>query len=89
MKQSRQRVGTCILAAVVGSSFMLTSYSATPAGYAAVVRVMQDCLIRENVPGGAWGIIVDVRLWHDGVLGLRRLAQGSGVKNEWRFRQGV
>jgi CubicO group peptidase (beta-lactamase class C family) len=86
MRQVRQSVGSSVAVAVIGSAFMLTSHSATPAGYADVDRVMRDFLIRENVPGGAWGIIVDGRLVHVGVHGLRDVATGAEVKTDSVFR---
>ncbi len=56
------------------------------AGYADVDRLMRDFLSRENVPGGAWGIIVDGQLVHVGVYGLRDVAIGAEVKSDSVFR---
>ncbi len=56
------------------------------AGYADVDRLMRDFLSRENVPGGAWGIIVDGQLVHVGVYGLRDVAAGAQVKSDSVFR---
>ena len=86
MRRVRQSVGLWVASAVVGSGCVLTSHSATPADYADVDRVMRDFLVRENVPGGAWGIIVDGQLAHVGVHGLRDVATGAEVKSDSVFR---
>ena len=86
MRRVRQSVGLWVASAVVGSGCVLTSHSATPADYADVDRVMRDFLVRENVPGGAWGIIVDGQLAHVGDHGLRDVATGAEVKSDSVFR---
>ena len=86
MRQVRQRVAACVVATVVGGASMMISHADTPAAYADVDRVMREFLIRENVPGGVWGIIVDGRLAHVGVHGLRDVATGAEVKSDSVFR---
>lgn len=54
--------------------------------YVDIDRLMRDFLSRENVPGGAWGIIVDGQLVHVGVYGLRDVATGAAVKSDSVFR---
>lgn len=43
-------------------------------------------LARENVPGAAWGIIVDGELVHFGVNGVRDVATGALVQRDTVFR---
>lgn len=54
--------------------------------YDDVDRLIRDFLVRENVPGGAWGIIVDGQLVHVGVHGLRDVASGAAVESDSVFR---
>jgi len=54
--------------------------------YDDVDRLIRDFLVRENVPGGAWGIIVDGQLVHVGVHGLRDVATGATVESDSVFR---
>ena len=86
MRQSRRNIGWWVAAVVVGSGLAQSASPVTPAGYADVDRVLREFLIRENVPGGAWGIIVDGKLVHVGVHGLRDVATGSEVKSDSVFR---
>lgn len=43
-------------------------------------------LARENVPGAAWGIVVDGELVHVGVQGVRDVAAGAKVERDTVFR---
>jgi CubicO group peptidase (beta-lactamase class C family) len=86
MKQARQRVTLWAAVAVLGSAGLMTSHAEVPAAYADVDRMMRDFLSREKVPGGAWGIIVEGRLVHLGVHGLRDVASGAEVKSDSVFR---
>lgn len=54
--------------------------------YPEVDRLMREFLGRENVPGGAWGVIVDGELVHVGVHGIRDVASGDPVTTQSVFR---
>lgn len=49
-------------------------------------RRMREFLARERVPGAAWGIVVDGRVVHLGVGGLRDVAAGEPVREDSVFR---
>lgn len=71
-----------VMAAVEGAS----GVNRLSAAYGDVDRLMRNFLVRENVPGGAWGIIVDGQLVHVGVHGLRDVASGAAVESDSVFR---
>jgi len=45
-----------------------------------------DFLNREKIPGAAWGVVIDGKLLHVGVSGLRDVAGGAPVKPDSVFR---
>ena len=51
-----------------------------------VDRVMREFVARENVPGAAWGIVVDGRLAHLGTTGLRDVEGARPVQGDSVFR---
>ena len=56
------------------------------AAYPEVDRVMREFAARENVPGAAWGIVVDGELAHIGTVGLRDVEGGQPVQGDSVFR---
>ncbi len=56
------------------------------AAFPAVDQLMQQFTTREHVPGAAWGIVVDGRLVHVGVTGLRDVASSAPVQPDSVFR---
>jgi CubicO group peptidase (beta-lactamase class C family) len=56
------------------------------AAFPAVDRLMQDFVTRENVPGAAWGIVVDGELLHIGTDGLRDVEGRAPVRGDTVFR---
>jgi CubicO group peptidase (beta-lactamase class C family) len=48
--------------------------------------LIRDFLQREQVPGGAWGVVIDGALVHVGVAGLRDVAAGAPVQPDSVFR---
>lgn len=54
--------------------------------FPAVDQLMQQFTSREHVPGAAWGIIVDGRLVHVGVTGVRDVAAAAPVQKDSVFR---
>ena len=52
----------------------------------AIDRVMRDFAERQHLPGAAWGLIIDGRLVHIGVTGLREIASKSPVDSNTVFR---
>ena len=54
--------------------------------YPQVDRVMREFVARENVPGAAWGIVVDGRLAHLGTTGLRDVEGARPVQGDSVFR---
>lgn len=55
-------------------------------GFAEVDRLMSAFVARERVPGAAWAVIVDDRIAHLGVSGLRDVAAGAPVREDSVFR---
>ncbi len=56
------------------------------AAYPEVDRVMREFVARENVPGAAWGIVIDGELAHIGTAGLRDVEGGQPVRGDSVFR---
>jgi CubicO group peptidase (beta-lactamase class C family) len=56
------------------------------AAYPEVDRVMREFVARENVPGAAWGIVIDGELAHIGTVGLRDVEGGQPVRGDSVFR---
>ena len=56
------------------------------AAFPAVDRIMQAFTEREHVPGAAWAIVLDDRVVHMGVLGLRDIATKKPVDSTSVFR---
>ena len=56
------------------------------AAYPEVDRVMREFVARENVPGAAWGIVVDGELAHVGTVGLRDVEAAQPVQGDSVFR---
>jgi CubicO group peptidase (beta-lactamase class C family) len=54
--------------------------------YADVDRLFTDFMAERHVPGAAWGVIVDGRIAHVGVSGLRDVATKAPVDNGTVFR---
>lgn len=54
--------------------------------YPEVDRVMREFVARENVPGAAWGIVIDGELAHIGTVGLRDVEGGQPVQGDSVFR---
>lgn len=54
--------------------------------FPAVDQLMQQFTSREHVPGAAWGIVVDGRLVHVGVTGVRDVASAAPVQPDSVFR---
>ena len=56
------------------------------AAFPAVDSLMREFAAREHVPGAAWAIVVDDRIAHIGVAGLRDLATRAPVDSSTVFR---
>jgi CubicO group peptidase (beta-lactamase class C family) len=56
------------------------------AAFPAIDQTMRDFVAREHVPGAAWGVIIDGKLAHIGVTGLRDIASRSPVDANSVFR---
>ena len=54
--------------------------------FPAIDRNVADFLSREQVPGAAWGVVIDGELVHVGVSGLRDVANGAPVRPDSVFR---
>jgi len=54
--------------------------------FPAIDHLMQQFTVREHVPGAAWGIVVDGRLVHVGVTGVREVASSAPVQPDSVFR---
>lgn len=52
----------------------------------AIDQLVRDFTAREHVPGAAWGVIIDGRLAHVGVTGLRDIAARAPVDTTSVFR---
>jgi CubicO group peptidase (beta-lactamase class C family) len=56
------------------------------AAFPAVDRIMKDFAAREHVPGAAWAIVMDGKVAHMGVTGLREITSNSPVDTNTVFR---
>ena len=56
------------------------------AAYPQIDQAFRDFATREHIPGAAWGIIVDGKLVHVGVTGLRDVAKRAPVDPNTVFR---
>ena len=56
------------------------------AAFPEVDRVVREFVARENVPGAAWGIVVDGELVHVGTTGLRDVEAREPVRGDSVFR---
>ena len=56
------------------------------AAFPEVDRAMREFTVRENVPGAAWGIVVDGELVHLGTTGLREVETSQPVRGDSVFR---
>jgi CubicO group peptidase (beta-lactamase class C family) len=56
------------------------------AAFPAVDRIMRDFTTREHVPGAAWAIVMDGKVAHIGVTGLRDIRANSPVDSNTVFR---
>ena len=56
------------------------------AAYPQIDQAFRDFVTREHIPGAAWGIVVDGRLAHVGVTGLRDVASKAPVDPNTVFR---
>jgi CubicO group peptidase (beta-lactamase class C family) len=56
------------------------------AAYPAVDRIMKEFTTREHVPGAAWAIVMDGKVAHMGVTGLRDVKANSPVDSNTVFR---
>ncbi|CAN5648578.1 serine hydrolase domain-containing protein [soil metagenome] len=54
--------------------------------FGAIDELFTDFAVRNNVPGAAWGIIIDGELAHSGVFGLRDVRGKDPVKPDTVFR---
>ncbi|HSC25778.1 MAG TPA: serine hydrolase domain-containing protein [Vicinamibacterales bacterium] len=54
--------------------------------FAGIDRLFQDFVTRGNIPGAAWGIVVDGELAHSGTMGLRDVASKAPVMPDTVFR---
>ncbi len=52
----------------------------------AIDQIMRDFATRQHLPGAAWGLIIDGKLVHIGVTGLREIASKSPVDSNTVFR---
>jgi CubicO group peptidase (beta-lactamase class C family) len=52
----------------------------------AIDRLVRDFTTREHIPGAAWGVIIDGRLAHVGVAGVRDLSNRAPVDTSTVFR---
>jgi CubicO group peptidase (beta-lactamase class C family) len=56
------------------------------AAFPEIDRLVREFTTRENIPGAAWGIILDGRLVHVGTTGVRELVTRSPVTADTVFR---
>jgi CubicO group peptidase (beta-lactamase class C family) len=56
------------------------------AAFPEVDRAMREFTARENVPGAAWGIVMDGELVHLGTTGLREVETSQPVRGDSVFR---
>jgi CubicO group peptidase (beta-lactamase class C family) len=82
-----------IACAVVSPAFAQPARFADPerraklaAAFPDIDRLMKEFVTRSNVPGGAWGIIVDGELVHTGAAGFRELTSKTPVDADTVFR---
>ncbi len=54
--------------------------------FADIDGIFTEFTQRSNVPGAAWGIVIDGELVHSGVSGLRDAASGAAVEKDTVFR---
>ena len=60
--------------------------AALSSAFPAIDRLVTEFTKRENIPGAAWGVILDGRLVHVGTTGVRELATKSPVTADTVFR---
>jgi CubicO group peptidase (beta-lactamase class C family) len=60
--------------------------AALASAFPAIDRAVRDFTSREHIPGAAWGIVVDGRLVHVGVTGVRDVSTRAPVTAETVFR---
>ena len=56
------------------------------AAFPAIDQRIRDFLLREQVPGAAWGVVIDGELAHVGLYGVRDVASGAPVQRDSVFR---
>jgi CubicO group peptidase (beta-lactamase class C family) len=54
--------------------------------FADIDSIFTEFTKRSNVPGTAWGIVIDAQLVHTGVSGVRDAASGAAVEKDTVFR---
>jgi CubicO group peptidase (beta-lactamase class C family) len=60
--------------------------SALNGAFPAIDQTVRDFMQRENIPGAAWGVIVDGKLVHVGTAGVRELTSKTPVTADTVFR---
>jgi CubicO group peptidase (beta-lactamase class C family) len=99
MTRRRAGIVLCCLLAAAESSGQSPAFKAPPAQFADAARkeklarafpeidkLFRDYAAGANIPGAAWGIVIDGELAHTGVLGYRNLAAKSPVAPDSVFR---
>jgi CubicO group peptidase (beta-lactamase class C family) len=74
-----------VMSVVLASSTHGEAQNANTA-FAEIDRIVAEFTKRENIPGAAWGIVVDGKLVHSGTTGFRELAGKTPVTADTVFR---
>jgi CubicO group peptidase (beta-lactamase class C family) len=92
-RETRSLVASLVLATSTLNAQGATLAFADPAreaklraAFPAVDRIMKDFTTREHVPGAAWAIVMDGKVAHIGVTGMREIASNSPVDSNTVFR---
>jgi len=69
-----------------GTGFDPARLAKLQAAFPAIDQIVRDFTTREHIPGAAWGVIIDGKLAHVGVTGLREVPSKSPVDSNTVFR---
>jgi CubicO group peptidase (beta-lactamase class C family) len=75
-----------LMPAAVAAQASGSSPAKLAAAFPAIDQMVREFVERENIPGAAWGVIVDGRLVHAGTAGVRELETKTPVTADTVFR---
>jgi CubicO group peptidase (beta-lactamase class C family) len=79
-------LAVALVALVMAAHVETRQASSLATSFPAIDNLVQEFAKRENVPGAAWGVVVDGKLVHVGTTGYRELATKTAVNADTVFR---